>query len=482
MTETTGTVIDIKDGTAYVMTKACDIVRTKATEAMCPGMSVHLQLKPSNVLHSSRFPAGTTFSHHRPRYTAHERSRPRIAKCVIAVCLAIVMVLIPTIGFANPVYAWVSLDINPSFEFAINRYLVVLRATGLNIEAQELMHNTEFSGLTLDHSIRLALRLAASAGYAIGDAEHPIVIDATLQRLQTRNVTDQNTSSNGLSSLLENMKTQFKADSINAFVRMESSPIRAEAHRLELSIGRYAMMEMAKGTGAAVSTEEGRNMRLADLARLAGMRFDDANTTGEVKPPESRKNPSTDNQHEVVATADEHDATEQILDEETATTNGGLTVISDGNQEQSATKHKCQVETSNTVREPVQKADHEQSAVPHAHDRKSESSTGSAIVTTDDKSGLSTQNPPFGTTIQGSNAPENITASEVDHFHGDVDDPQQQTNATTSSSSAPPARDGEPAASLGNNPYADPVDTSSGASIAPKGMLSGNAKLGMGGK
>ena len=473
MTETTGIVIDIKDGTAYVMTKACDIVRTKATAAMCPGMSVHLQLQPVDKLLSNHFPVGTSLPCHRARSKAHEQSRPRAIKWAIAVCLAIALIFIPTIGFLNPVYAWVSLDINPSIEFAINNSLLVVRATGLNTDAQEMMRNTEFTGLTLDHSIRLALELAVSAGYEFGDAKHPIVIDATLQRMQSRYAINQSTTSDGLSALLENMKTQFEADSINAFVRMESSPLREEAHRLGLSIGRYAMMEMAKRTGAALTTEESRNMRLADLARLAGMRLDNSNMTDEKEQPESKMNPSIDIQNR-------KDATEQIQDSATATTNGGIAVPSDRNQEQSAAEHQNQIETSNTVMKPLQEADNEEPAETHAQNQMSQSSTGSAIVTRDENSGSSTQNPSSATDTQGSFTPENIPAFGTDSRNGDAQNPQI---STTASATSPPCTGSvDPVGPSGNSSSGGTDVPGSSGPATNSGPSNGNGNLEKGGK
>ncbi len=484
MTEIRGTIIDITDGTAYVMTQACDIVRTPATAAMLPGMPVRLMQR--KTVHQ---PAGRSLTHPENASRAIPHSRNRAAKQLLAACLVLFMVLVPVLGLINPVFAWVSLDINPSIEFAVNPALTVIRANGLNADARQLMLDGEYIGLPLDQSVRIFLEQAAKAGYQVGDAEHPLIIDAALMKLQTRIGTGgKYESSAALTAMLQHMKSQFGQDGINAVVRMEPSAVRNEARKLGLSIGRYALMEMAKESGAELSPEESRTMQLSRLMSLAGKKLTETSLTvgdeGASKEPDASLFDNT-----AVQPADTMKNSIEAKPGETTSaggisSNGTQEKERNANQERNALQEQ-NVGTSNELA-PVQNKEQTQLTEQQRNaDQSAQSNTGSAISGTDTEGSATTQRASSSETTQGSNdshdatvpAPENGNSSggtqEPDNSSSPAEQPSvgnsvPSPTAQPSAGNSGPSPTAQPSAgSSGPSPTAQPSAGNSGPSPTP---------------
>jgi hypothetical protein len=389
--------------------------------------------------------AGRSLTHPENASRAIPHSRNRAAKQLLVACLVLFMVLVPALGLINPVFAWVSLDINPSIEFAINPALTVIRANGLNADARQLMLDGEYIGLPLDQSVRIFLKQAEEAGYQVGDADHPLIIDAGLLKLQTRIGTGgKNKSSAALTAMLKQMKSQFSREGINAVVRMEPSDVRNEARKLGLSIGRYTLMEMAKESGVELSPEESRTMQLSKLMSLAGKKLAETSLTvedeGTPREPDASLNDSA-----VVQPAD------TMKNNIETTSAGGISSNGTQEKERNATQERNELQeqnvgTSNELT-PVQNKEKTQLEEQQNNAEQSvQATSGSATSAVDATGSASVPRASSSETIRGQNDSDDAIVQAPENGNG-FGETQEQENSS-SPAEQPPAGNSGPAPTI----------------------------------
>jgi hypothetical protein len=104
------------------------------------------------------------------------RSKKFIAFAASAAALAVLGT--GTWAYASP-YSYVSLDVNPSIEFIVNRFDRVLEATAMNEDGEEILKEVYLSDLknkTIHSALTTAVEQISQAGYFDNDAEAELVI------------------------------------------------------------------------------------------------------------------------------------------------------------------------------------------------------------------------------------------------------------------------------------------------------------------
>ena len=99
-----------------------------------------------------------------------------------AVCAASVAVMVllgvSALAYATP-YSYVSIDINPSIEYSINRFDRVLSVRAVNDDGEEILKEIKLSNLknkTINQALSLTLDQIADMGYYEGNVEGGLVI------------------------------------------------------------------------------------------------------------------------------------------------------------------------------------------------------------------------------------------------------------------------------------------------------------------
>jgi len=96
----------------------------------------------------------------------------------VASAAALVIISVGTWAYASP-YSYVSLDVNPSIEFTVNRFDRVLRVKAVNDDGEEILQEISLEDLenqTIEDAIISTVAQISEAGYFNGDIEGGIVI------------------------------------------------------------------------------------------------------------------------------------------------------------------------------------------------------------------------------------------------------------------------------------------------------------------
>lgn len=92
------------------------------------------------------------------------------AKMALAACLLVAIIGAGALGAALRLpTAYVTLDVNPSLELALNRFDDVVGARGLNDDGAELLEGADVVGMSYGEAIEEIERALAEGGYLAGD-------------------------------------------------------------------------------------------------------------------------------------------------------------------------------------------------------------------------------------------------------------------------------------------------------------------------
>ena len=110
-----------------------------------------------------------------------------LIKVVASAAAAIIIFVTPAWAYLTP-YSYVSLDVNPSFEFSVNRFDRVLTVKAVNDDGEEFVKNVDVEGLKnkeIQNAIKNILKELENQGYII-DGEESGVIVATYSKTQDK--------------------------------------------------------------------------------------------------------------------------------------------------------------------------------------------------------------------------------------------------------------------------------------------------------
>ena len=96
----------------------------------------------------------------------------------LAAALLLIVLVGPMLGIlgSSQVYAYVTLDINPSVEFAIDTEDIVLSANSFNPEAEQILAGIEYSGRSIDYVLADFTQVAIELQYITKDKENHVVV------------------------------------------------------------------------------------------------------------------------------------------------------------------------------------------------------------------------------------------------------------------------------------------------------------------
>ena len=105
---------------------------------------------------------------------------PRLIPAIVAAALAIVCG-IGAYAYYTP-YSYVSLDVNPSIEYTLNRFDRVLKVTGVNDDGQEIIKEVTLKSLShkkIDEAIAQVVKEIEAEGFFGGEQEGGVVISVS---------------------------------------------------------------------------------------------------------------------------------------------------------------------------------------------------------------------------------------------------------------------------------------------------------------
>ena len=106
-----------------------------------------------------------------------KKSKKKIYALATSVACAILMVGTGVYAYTTP-YSYVSLDVNPSIEYEVNRFNRVIDVTAVNDDGAEIINNLDLENKTIDEAIEDTITEINEQGY-FGEDETGGVVIAT---------------------------------------------------------------------------------------------------------------------------------------------------------------------------------------------------------------------------------------------------------------------------------------------------------------
>ncbi|NLC37872.1 MAG: anti-sigma factor domain-containing protein [Clostridia bacterium] len=178
--------------------------------------------------------------------SGQEKPSRKSKLALVAVAAALIFLFLPfsilpavlTAGKMAEV-AWVTLDINPSLEYGVDRDLRVIRVNALNAEAERLIEGQNIMHQPIEEVIPLTVRRASELGFFHAAKENNILITVSSQD-EGGQKQDQ-----GLSAqLMEKASQVLESTNVRASVDVLVVPseLRPQAQEFNLSVGKYVIM------------------------------------------------------------------------------------------------------------------------------------------------------------------------------------------------------------------------------------------------
>ncbi len=208
----------------------------------------------------------------------------RIRPMFIAVSAVLVLALTILIGqglLFNPVYAEVSVDINPAVQFRLNRQLEVLSVHALNQEAAALLEGNELKGLGIEEAVYRWKELA-SKQYQVQTMLLASVMPANEEALRAILTRLEQVQNAGGESQLQ-VKSQF--------IYSHDKEVVAQAKKNGLTVGRQMLLNQAQAQHQAYTAETIAEAPLDDVMPKL-LKHQERNQTGLARQTQNLSDPS----------------------------------------------------------------------------------------------------------------------------------------------------------------------------------------------
>ena len=188
-----------------------------------------------------------------------------------AIAAVLALVIVGGAGGYYTAYAcsYVTLDADPSIEYALNRMNRVISVKALNDEAAGVVSELKDGGVrgkTLSEAVDRTMQILSDSGYLTGDGDYVLASVSSGSDERTQELSDE-------------LKRTVSDSSVNLYVVPASLSDRDAAGQQGLSTGRYEIAKTgAAQSGTGTDTGDYKNEPVKKLLQDAG---DAANTTAE---------------------------------------------------------------------------------------------------------------------------------------------------------------------------------------------------------
>ena len=247
----TGTVMELKGRSAVLLTDDCDFVKIPRTDEMELGQRITYKEK-KQVL-------------------PFRRMNKRLLGALIAACI---MIGVLGIYFSlTPIYeepyAYLTVDINPSIELAIDREYKVIGWNTFNIDGESVIRRLQLKGESIDLALVGIMNEARTQGF-FKDYEVGAVL---LTAIPNEKYDDFNSNKKQVTEDLtllvgkeEKTIEKLEGSKVNITTETLSPEIRAKAKKKKISAGRQYLMNNAEKSGSKNITEE--DIKKANITKL----------------------------------------------------------------------------------------------------------------------------------------------------------------------------------------------------------------------
>lgn len=180
-----------------------------------------------------------------------------IASVVILACAAVIW------AYFTP-FMYVSLDVNPSIEYSVNRFNVVIAAKGANEDGTNILAGLNLKNKSIDTAVKETVQKISEKGYFDGDVEGSVVIATSSQE------TD---SADKLAGELQQTAEQVTEDA-GKTVEVDAEAVGLarvkEAKELGLTPGKLNLIQKLQASSSdpsSIKVEDWKNTPVKDIMK-----------------------------------------------------------------------------------------------------------------------------------------------------------------------------------------------------------------------
>ena len=219
-----GTVMALSKRQATVFTDDCQLVKVRTRPNLSLGEEIRLD---SGLMKET--------DHGQIRATAQRRLIPALATVSLLLIVAVSILFSQGLVF-NPVYARISVDVNPSVEFSLNRELNVIAVKAQNQEAANLLDEKRYQGIAWQTAIeQWVADLRQTQQFQVQNMLISAVMPDSAEMLRTRILSLEGAENPGVMQGI-NVRVIFSYD----------QSVARQAVRNGLSIGRQMLLNQAQ--------------------------------------------------------------------------------------------------------------------------------------------------------------------------------------------------------------------------------------------
>lgn len=246
MTDFRGSILELKENQATVMTDACDFITIKRQPEMFIGQQIKFQKSDIN--------------------TTGNKYKKYLALVASVFIIVLSFTFYSQVFIPNTVYAYVDVDINPSIEFAIDKNMRVLDIKPLNKDAQTLLKELKLNNLPIKQAITEVVKESRQLGFIKPNKKNAVLVSVSLGSEKKRNLdkSDEKELDNILADI-SSTTFDLVSEKIKPDVLKVTSEERLLAVKIEISMGRYALYNKMKEKNINISVEEAKTFRVSDM-------------------------------------------------------------------------------------------------------------------------------------------------------------------------------------------------------------------------
>ena len=238
--KTSGVILEINKNRATVMTDEARFIVIKREPEMFIGKQVDL----------SRSTKRLWFTQYSPG---------------LAIIAVFIIMSLSIFGYyrQNSLFAYVTIDINPSVEFSVNQEMRILSVRNLNHDALLLLRGTSLNNMPVDKALSVLVTKAEQKKYFHGENRFILISAATLKSSAEQPDLAE--------KLIKPLKTELRRKDIQVQFIQSTLAQRQLAFKNHLSMGRYALMIYANKNGHILALDEVKTGSISYLLDKSGV-------------------------------------------------------------------------------------------------------------------------------------------------------------------------------------------------------------------
>jgi hypothetical protein len=249
-----GSILELKNNQAIIITDSCDFVTIHRKPDMFVGQQI--EFKDSDIYNSNR------------KYTKYFALAASLF--IIVVC----SVLYYRISMTNAVFAYVDVDINPSIELFIDENSKVLDTKPLNSDAKTLLSNLELVNLPVKDAVSQVIQTSIRLGFISTERVNDVLVSASINEDSDSASVSEVTALYSILSGVRSISFNIGSDSLKPQILIVTPENRNSAVKNKLSMGRYVLYSKIKAENNDITVEKAKIERISDM--LAKVKIEDS--------------------------------------------------------------------------------------------------------------------------------------------------------------------------------------------------------------